>query len=73
MDDQAIANGMDLRKARQMWKKLGGSVEKVNRTGEERFHHPEVDRAITVNARKRVSPRVLVVNLRKLYETHSEN
>lgn len=51
---------------RREWIRLGGTVEELRRTGEWRFSHSKIARPLTVNARRRDTPRVLLVALRRL-------
>lgn len=55
-----------LRYARQRWISLGGSVKNIRGTGEERYSHPSIQRPITVNKRRKDSPRKLMTALRRL-------
>lgn len=55
-----------LRHARKDWIRSGGHVEKVPRTGEERYFHPAISRPITVNRRRKDTPRKLLVALRRI-------
>lgn len=57
---------MSLRNARRRWRKLGGEVKDVHRTGEERYTHPRFDRPLTVNKRKKDAPRVLLTRIARL-------
>ena len=59
-------SGRDLRKSRELWKKLGGSVQDIRGTGEERYSHPKIERPIKVNKRRKDSPRKLTTTLRRL-------
>ena len=55
-----------LRAARRQWVELGGYVEDVRRTGEERYRHPREPKPITVNKRRKDVPRKLRCALRRL-------
>ena len=70
MSGDEIPAGISLRDTRALWKKLGGSVEDVRGTGEERYSHPWIGCSITVNKRRKDTPRKLVVALRYLLELH---
>ena len=61
---------MNLREARREWKRLGGSVEDKNRTGEEVYRHLEVLKPITVNKRRTDAPRKVLVELKRLRKQH---
>ncbi len=61
-----ISVALSLREARGLWKLFGGLVEDVRRTGEERYSHPNIERPITVNKRRKDAPRKLAVALRRL-------
>ena len=61
-----IPDAPNLRIARRLWRSLGGSVEDVPRTGEERYTHPRLARPITVNKRRKDAPRKLVTALRRI-------
>jgi hypothetical protein len=56
----------NLRETRELWKSLGGSIEDIRRTGEERYSHPKLECPITVNKRRKDSPRKLASALRQL-------
>lgn len=56
----------DLRSARKLWLELGGSVEDVRRTGEERYVHPAEAKPIKVNKRRKDTPRKLLTALRRI-------
>jgi len=68
MSGRDIPTALALRKARELWKRLGGSVEDVPRTGEERYSHPDLQRSIKVNKRRKDAPRKLVSALRHLVD-----
>lgn len=61
-----IPAALSLREARQLWKRFGGTVEDIRRTGEERYRHPEIERPITVDKRRKDAPRKLTTALRRL-------
>jgi len=50
-------------------KMLGASVEDVHRTGEVRVHHPEWDSGVTINSRRKDTPRELVKRLNQLLKS----
>lgn len=56
----------NLRCARTMWIGHGGTVEDVRRTGEERYKHPTLAKPITVNKRRKDTPRKLLSALRRI-------
>lgn len=56
----------DLRRARRLWIEHGGTVEDVRRTGEERYVHPAESKPITVNKRRKDTPRKLLSALRRI-------
>jgi len=66
MSGRDIPTALSLRKARELWKRLGGSAEDIPRTGEERYSHPYLPRSIKVNKRRKDAPRKLVSALRHL-------
>jgi hypothetical protein len=55
-----------LRRVRALWLTLGGCVIDVRRTGEERYSHPGIARPITVNKRRKDTPKALIVECRRL-------
>lgn len=65
MFDYVFHGVPNLRDAIRIWLALGGAVSKPNSTGEVLLHHPLVGR-VRANCRRKDSPRVLVVKLRKL-------
>lgn len=62
----SISTALSLRDARWHWLQLGGVVTDVRRTGEERYSHPNIQRPITVNKRRKDAPRKLVTALRRV-------
>lgn len=56
----------NLRIARRLWIQHGGDVEDVRRTGEERYIHPREHKPITVNKRRKDTPRKLLTALRRI-------
>ena len=63
---------MSLRHVRRLWIKSGGDFDDVRRTGEERYTHPSLERPITVNKRRKDTPRKLVTALRRIARDDSE-
>jgi hypothetical protein len=59
-------SGMNRRSALGLAKELGCRVERVRRTGEVRVSHPELQRPIRINARRKDTGRILTVALRQL-------
>lgn len=55
-----------LRVARQEWLMLGGSVQDIWRTGEERYCHPALGRPLKVNKRRKDASKKLLCALRRL-------
>ena len=55
-----------LRHARRIWESLGGRVEDVRRTGEERYSHPGLSRSIKVNKRRKDVPRKLFAAIKRI-------
>lgn len=60
----------NLRHARKLWAKNGGKIEDVRRTGEQRFTHPDFPKPITVNKRRKDTPRALYAPLGRLLRQH---
>lgn len=56
----------DLRRVRKLWIEHGGTVDDVRRTGEERYVHPARSKPITVNKRRKDTPRKLLSALRQI-------
>jgi hypothetical protein len=52
---------------------LGASVEDVHRTGEVRVHHPEWDSGVTINSRRKDTPRELIKRLNQLIKNRRQN
>lgn len=73
MSGRDISAALSLREARQLWKRFGGTVEDIRRTGEERYRHPEIERPITVDKRRKDAPRKLTTALRRLAERDSSD
>lgn len=69
MSGQNIVAARNLREMRNVWKSLGGTVEDVRGTGEERYSHPRIPRPITVNKRRKDTPRKLITAFRKIITT----
>jgi hypothetical protein len=59
-------HGMSLRDVRREWITLGGTATKKRRTGEEVFWHPEQEKPITVNARRKDASRKLIAALNRI-------
>lgn len=59
--ERSSYHGCNLRVARKIWKKLGGSVNDKRGTGEEVYCHPNVPVSIVVDKRRKDSPRVLTI------------
>lgn len=66
MSGRDIPVALNLREARQLWKRFGGTVEDIRRTGEERYRHPSIECPITVDKRRKDAPRKLTTALRRL-------
>ena len=58
-------------RARKMWEELDGDVRDRRRTGEECYTHPELARPIIVNKRRKDTPRVLLLALRRLLKSRA--
>lgn len=58
----------DLRQFKKFFRTIGGQVEEIDGTGEERFWHPSMDRTIRVNARRKDVPRSLTVYAKRILD-----
>ena len=58
--------GMNLRDARRLWIRLGGTADNKNCTGEEVYRHPQWPKPITVNKRRKDAPLELIKVLARL-------
>ena len=56
MENQIFANS-DARIARKVWTKSGGQIEQVRGTGDERWSHPLIPHALTMNCRRKDLPK----------------
>lgn len=56
--------GMNRRELDRLFVRLGGQIDKPNRTGEIRYWHPVIRRYATANARRKDAPRHLVAYVR---------
>lgn len=61
------------RYADQVWLMLGGSIEPVRRTGEMRYSHPQIDRPLRTNGRRRDVPAKLLSLINRLLRMHAAN
>jgi hypothetical protein len=61
-----IHNGMNLREARAIARRLGASVEEPRRTGEIRLRHPLMPKPVLANGRRKDAPRAMTGWLRQL-------
>jgi hypothetical protein len=66
MSGRDIPTAPNLRETRELWRGLGGNVEDIRRTGEERYSHRSIERPIRVNKRRKDAPRKLVTALRRI-------
>jgi hypothetical protein len=66
MSGRNIPPAPNLHEFRGLWRGLGGQIDDVRRTGEERYSDPKLKRTITVNKRRKDAPRKLVTALRRL-------
>ena len=57
---------MSLREFRKHWLILGGVVEDVRRTGEERYSHPSIKCRFTVNKRRHDATKKLESAFRRI-------
>lgn len=65
--DLALArSGMSLEACKQAVRRLGGSVERIRRTGEIRFFHPTIGSSGMINNRRKDAPRHATTWLRRL-------
>ena len=56
----------DHRRARTLWITAGGTIESVWRTGEIRYRHPLLPKALTINGRRTDTPAVVLHQLNRL-------
>jgi hypothetical protein len=63
---QKFQLGVSLRRAEQLWRENGGTVEMVHRTGEMRFRHSTMARCILVNSRVKDANAKLVTALNRI-------
>ena len=65
---RCLHQGCSRVKALKMAKSLGGSVKNKRRTGEVVVRHPDWNRPVTINNRRKDAPRYLVAKLNRLAE-----
>jgi hypothetical protein len=63
---QFPSNGINVRKLSAIFRKLGGIVEEIPATGEERWGHPVTNRRVRANARRKDAARALVQLVREV-------
>jgi hypothetical protein len=61
-----IHNGMSLREAQAVARRMGASVEAPRRTGEIRLRHPLMPKPVLANGRRKDAPRAMTGWLRQL-------
>ncbi len=66
MKNVDLVSGINLDKAIQAAREFGSQIHPIYRTGELRFEHPLAVRPCRVDARRKDSPRHLVVWLRRV-------
>lgn len=59
-------SGMSLESCKQTVRRLGGSVERIRRTGEIRLFHPTIGSSGMINNRRKDAPRHAITWLRRL-------
>lgn len=59
-------SGMSLEACKQAVRRLGGSVQRIRRTGEIRFFHPTLGSSGMINNRRKDAPRHATTWLRRL-------
>lgn len=59
-------SGMSLEACKKTVRRLGGSVERIRRTGEIRFFHPTIGSSGMINNRRKDAPRHATTWLRRL-------
>lgn len=65
--DPAFARpGMNLEACKRAVRRLGGTIERVRRTGEIRFFHPTIGSSGKINNRRKDAPRHATMWLRRL-------
>jgi hypothetical protein len=57
-------NGINRRELDRIFQELGGTIERVRRTGEALYRHREVPRPVRVNDRRKDASRALVALVR---------
>jgi hypothetical protein len=48
-----VERGISQRELDKFWRSIGGTVERVRRTGEARYHHPTLGRSDRFNYRRK--------------------
>ena len=66
MSGRDVPTALSLRRARKLWRGLGGNVEDIRRTGQERYFHQGLQGTIRVDKRRKDAPRKLVTALRRI-------
>lgn len=56
----------DIRLAKRPWLEAGGQIEQVRRTGEVRYVHPDFERPLRLNDRRKDVPAKLLTRLNQL-------
>ncbi|NDU80277.1 MAG: hypothetical protein G3I11_02855 [Ferrovum sp.] len=62
----------DMRKARKIWKLLGGKAIPVTKTGEMRYTHPFYKDTIRSNDRRSDVPAVLISRINQILRTQAD-
>jgi hypothetical protein len=59
------------RLAKRVWVSLGGTIEQVRRTGEERYRHPAFPDTIRANARRSDVTAIVLCRINKLIQVRA--
>lgn len=63
----------DARTADRAWLMLGGHIEPVRRTGEQRYTHSALDAPLTLNGRRKDVPAKLLSRINQLLKARAVN
>lgn len=69
MNDYVVASGMSVRDFNRVWRRLGGQIQQIRRTGEIRYQHPSVRSTTRASYRRRHASLKLISVARRLLKS----
>jgi hypothetical protein len=69
LDGNFACSGLNLLDCIRLAKRFGCDVQPVKRTGEIRFTHPNIEKSVRVDGRRKDAPRALTAWLNRLART----